>query len=145
MSGGAAARHCRPDAMKHVLPKFFKPHTPGHAAESLTSSWASDSLEKRVPKLGSGNGPCSGAGAPVSKHAMSSNPPGGGKGMGKSPGGGLTKVFSSFHVFSIPITSRGLSVGSARWDSSSFLPSSCSKSSNELLNCGNSQNTSTFT
>jgi hypothetical protein len=27
---------------------------------------------------------------------MSSNPPGGGKGMGKSPGGGLTKVFSSF-------------------------------------------------
>lgn len=49
-----------------------------------------------MPKSGSGNGPCSGAGAPVSKHAMSSNPPGGGKGMGKSPGGGLTKVFPSF-------------------------------------------------
>jgi hypothetical protein len=62
----------------------------------LTSSWASDSLEKRVPKSGSGNGPCSAAGAPVSKHAMLSNPPGGGKGIGKPPGGGLTKVFSSF-------------------------------------------------
>jgi hypothetical protein len=33
--GGAAARHCRPDAMKHVLPKFLRPHTPGHAAESM--------------------------------------------------------------------------------------------------------------
>jgi hypothetical protein len=31
----------------------------------------------------------------VSKHAISSNPPGGGKGMGKSPEGGVTKVFSS--------------------------------------------------
>jgi hypothetical protein len=36
MRGGAAARHCRPDAMKHVLPKFLKPHTPGHADESRT-------------------------------------------------------------------------------------------------------------
>jgi hypothetical protein len=69
---------------------------PKNAFLPLTSSWASDSLEKRVPKLGSGNGPCSETGAPVSKHAMSSNPPGGGKGMGKFPGGGLTKVFSSF-------------------------------------------------
>jgi hypothetical protein len=36
MMGGAAARHCRPDAMKHVFPKFLRPHTPGHAAESRT-------------------------------------------------------------------------------------------------------------
>jgi hypothetical protein len=36
MRGGATARHCRPDAMKHVLPRFLKPHTPGHAAESMT-------------------------------------------------------------------------------------------------------------
>jgi hypothetical protein len=36
MMDGAAARHCRPDAMKHVFPKFLRPHTPGHAAESRT-------------------------------------------------------------------------------------------------------------
>jgi hypothetical protein len=36
MRGGVAARHCKPDAMKHVLPRFLRPHTPGHAAESMT-------------------------------------------------------------------------------------------------------------
>jgi len=36
--GGAAARHCRPDAMKQVLPKFLRPHTPGHAAESMAQT-----------------------------------------------------------------------------------------------------------
>lgn len=48
-----------------------------------------------MPKSGSGNGPCSGAEASASKHAILPNPPWGSKGMEKSPEGGVMKVFSS--------------------------------------------------
>ena len=53
------------------------------------------SLENSDPKSGSGKDTVSVAFVSVSRHGISSNLPGGGKGIGKSAEGGVTKALSS--------------------------------------------------